>query len=167
MQAEAEILSRLHQLASTQDSQGEWQAIQRALSLKKRMPNRVLLVDDNASVRRSLCSLFLSDGFDVCGEAQDGEKAIEQAKRLQPDLIVLDLAMPIMNGLQAAKALKQIMPKVPIILFTLYVENALARRASEVGIASVISKHQDVTELLNEAHRLLREEGDLKKPQHP
>jgi DNA-binding NarL/FixJ family response regulator len=131
------------------------------------MPNKVLLVDDNASVRRSLCSLFLSDGFDVCGEAQDGEKAIEQAKRLQPDLIVLDLAMPVMNGLQAAKVLKQIMPKVPIILFTLYVDNALAHRASEVGIASVISKHEDVTKLLNEAHRLLSGEGKLKKPQQP
>jgi len=74
------------------------------------MPKCVLLVDDSPAVRRSLCIIFESAGIEVCGEAEDGAKAIEKAKHLKPDLIVLDLGMPVMNGLQAAPILRAMHP---------------------------------------------------------
>ena len=86
------------------------------------MPKQVLVVDDNPHVRRSLRSLFESGGFKVCGEATDGASAIEQARQLKLDLILLDFAMRVMSGLQAAPLLRQMMPEVPIILLTLYAD---------------------------------------------
>ena len=75
------------------------------------MPKLVLVVDDNAVIRHALCEVFTSEeGFDVCGEAENGRDAIEKAQALQPDLIVMDLSMPVMNGIDAAHALKTLMP---------------------------------------------------------
>ena len=67
------------------------------------MPKSVLVVDDNAFIRQVLCRVFTSEGgFDVCGEAGNGQDAIEKAQALHPDLIVTDLSMPVMNGIDAA-----------------------------------------------------------------
>ena len=68
------------------------------------MAKSVLIVDDVELIRRALCELFKSEAdFDVCGEAENGQEAIEKAQELHPDLIVLDLSMPIMNGIDAAR----------------------------------------------------------------
>ena len=73
------------------------------------MPKSVLVVDDNAFIRQVLCRvLALEAGFDVCGEAENGQDAIEKAQALHPDLIVMDLSMPVMNGIDAARALKDV-----------------------------------------------------------
>ena len=84
------------------------------------MPVRsVLVVDDNPLVRRMLCELFTREGdFDVCGEAENGREAIEKAHLLRPNLIVTDLSMPVMNGLEETRVLKKLMPAVPVIIFT-------------------------------------------------
>lgn len=119
------------------------------------MANCVLLVDDNRNVRHALRSVFESAGFAVCGEAEDGSKAIEQAPRLRPDLIVLDLAMPNMNGLQAAPRLRKMLPSVPIILFTLHAGNFAEREAKEAGITAVVSKGQPLGMLVGKARELL------------
>ena len=85
------------------------------------MAKTILIADDSDVVRRAVCEAFaLESDFEVCGEAHDGHDAIEKAQRLHPDLIILDLSMPVMNGLDAARALRDLMPSVPIILFTLY-----------------------------------------------
>jgi len=77
-----------------------------------------LIVDDSAHVRQALCELFQREAdFDVCGEAENGKKAIENARELRPDLIVLDLSMPVMNGFDAARVLKRVMPTVPLIMY--------------------------------------------------
>ena len=114
----------------------------------------VLLVDDNPHVRRSLRTLFESDGFSICGEAADGALAIEQARQLKPNLIVLDFAMPVMNGLQAAPVLRRMMPKVPIILFTLYDDGSLKKEAFVAGITAIVSKNEPAMALLSKAHEL-------------
>src|SRR5258706_9940851 len=81
---------------------------------------RILVIDDGESVRDVIWIFLEPAGFEVCGEAADGVQAIEQAKKLKPDLIVLDLAMPRMNGAEAASVLSTTMPSVPIVLLTLY-----------------------------------------------
>jgi YesN/AraC family two-component response regulator len=79
--------------------------------------SRVLIVDDNYSVRQALIEIFKREAdFDVCGEAGNGHEAIRVAQLLSPDLIVLDLAMPVMNGLDAARMLRRLMPAVPLIM---------------------------------------------------
>jgi CheY-like chemotaxis protein len=79
----------------------------------------VLIADDSATIRKLLCQHFEKEqDYDLCAEAKNGEEAIALALHHEPDLIVLDWSMPGMNGLDAARELKQLLPKVPIILFT-------------------------------------------------
>ena len=105
------------------------------------MPPRILIVDDSALVRNSLRTCFESEpGWQVCGEAGSGKDAIEKAKALQPDLIVLDLSMPVMNGLEAAKVLSKLMPSVPLIMFTSHMTHHLKQAALAAGIRRVIVK---------------------------
>jgi two-component system, chemotaxis family, chemotaxis protein CheY len=118
------------------------------------MPKSVLIVDDNPLVRRAVRGLFTFDGFVVCGEAEDGAQAIEKAKQTRPDVIVLDFSMPVMDGLRAAKVLKQIMPHIPLILFTVDASSILEREALAAGIAAVVSK-QDASDVVAKAHELM------------
>ena len=115
---------------------------------------RALLVDDSPVVRIATCAAFKSAGFEVCGEAEDGAKGVERARQLRPDLIVLDLSMPVMDGLQAGRVLRRTMPGVPIILFTLYATNQLKEEASSLGM-SVVSKQAETDDLINKASALL------------
>ena len=108
------------------------------------------------AVRRSLCIIFESAGIEVCGEAEDGAKAIETAKHLKPDLIVLDLGMPVMNGLQAAPILRAMHPKTPIILFTLYADSVVEHEAHLAGISSLVAKDHGASHLIDEAKTLLK-----------
>jgi|SRR4029077_9682275 CheY-like chemotaxis protein len=89
-------------------------------------------------------------------EARNGREAIEKAEESKPDLIVLDLAMPVMNGLEAAPVLRPMLPTVPIILFTLYADKFLEREAISAGITVVVSKDAALKTLLNRAQELLR-----------
>lgn len=83
------------------------------------MAKTVLIADDSEIVRKLICRLFETEAdYDLCAEARKGEEAIALALLHRPDLIVLDLSMPVMNGLDAARELKQLMPQVPIIFFT-------------------------------------------------
>jgi CheY-like chemotaxis protein len=100
----------------------------------------VLVVDDNFKIRMTLRQLFLADGYELCEEASNGKEAIEVAKECDPDLIVLDLSMPVMNGLEAAPRLKKIVPNAPIILFTLHAGTIQNSDLLARGIAAVISK---------------------------
>lgn len=105
------------------------------------MPKCILLVDDSAVIRAATRHfLERQPGFLVCGEATDGLDALEKARHLHPDLIILDLAMPRMNGLDAARELRARMSSVPIILFTWFADAVLPRDAAAAGISAVISK---------------------------
>ena len=120
------------------------------------MAKTILIADDNDAVRRAVCEAFtLESDFEVCGEAHDGRDAIEKAQRLHPDLIILDLAMPVMNGLDAARALRDLMPSVPIIMFTLYDGGFVNEKARSAGVADVVSKSEDISVLTRTARRLL------------
>jgi len=119
------------------------------------MPQCILIVDDNASIRHILRAEFERRDWKV-EEARNGREAIEKAEESNPDLIVLDLAMPVMNGLEAAPVLRPMLPTVPIILFTLYADRLLEREALSAGITVVVSKDAALKTLLNRAQELLR-----------
>ena len=120
------------------------------------MPKKkVLLVDDNAIIREAVRPLFDSHPrFVVCGEAEHGREAVEKAPSLRPDLIVLDLVMPVMNGLEAAQRLTKILPHVWLILLTSHEWSGLSQDARLAGIHAVVPKNKAVTHLIAQAEAL-------------
>ncbi len=113
------------------------------------MSKCVLVVDDNAFIRQVLCRVFTSAaGFDVCREAENGRDAIEKAQALHPDLIVMDLSMPVMNGIDATRALKMLMPTVPATVFS-------EKEARSAGISALVSKSEHVSVLIDKVRALL------------
>jgi CheY-like chemotaxis protein len=118
---------------------------------------RIMVVDDNPAIRRILRNILeFNAGWTVCGEAVDGRDGVEKAKLLHPDLIVLDLSMPVMNGLEAARVLHQIMPQVPVILCSLHTDSVLEREARGLGITAVFSKAENMQTLISKARELLQ-----------
>jgi DNA-binding NarL/FixJ family response regulator len=120
-------------------------------------PKRILIADDSDVVRRAVHSCLVRGEFEVCGEAADGEEAIQKARELQPDLILLDVAMPRTNGIVAASVLKDMMPKLRIVMFTMYSE-AVARTFSrqELAFDAVVAKADGMTRLTECVHNLLQ-----------
>jgi len=118
---------------------------------------RVLLVDDSAIMRSMVRRLFESEpGFEVSGEAENGQEAIEKATNLKPDLIILDLAMPVMTGLDAAPVIKKMLPATLLILFTVHEGREVAKLALAAGIDAVVSKTQAAAAtLITQAQALL------------
>jgi two-component system nitrate/nitrite response regulator NarL len=117
---------------------------------------KVLLVDDSATIRKAVRPLFDSHPkFEVCGEAEHGREAVEKAPSLRPDLIVLDLSMPVMNGLEAAPLLIKILPNVWLILFTAHDGPEVRRLSREAGIHAVVPKGKASTHLITQAESLL------------
>jgi DNA-binding NarL/FixJ family response regulator len=115
----------------------------------------VLIVDDNAFIRHALCDLFKHEAdFDVCGEAANGKEAIETAQELHPDLIVLDLSMPVMNGIDAARILKRLMPTVPLIMYSAFGDKLVEHQARLIGISEVVSKSEHKSVLIQKARGL-------------
>jgi DNA-binding NarL/FixJ family response regulator len=120
------------------------------------MRKRVLIADDSLHVRDVL-RMFLSEAkeIEVCGEAVDGLDAVEKAVNLAPDLILLDFAMPQMNGAEVASVLKKKMPRMRIILFTMYNENIGTSLSSAVGVDIVLSKPDGLSQILKSVRSLL------------
>ena len=105
------------------------------------MAKNILIVDDRELIRLVTRHFLESQpGFKVCGEAVDGIDALEKASHLNPDLIILDIALLRMNGLQTARELRARMQRVPIILFTWYADAVQPEDAAAAGISAVISK---------------------------
>ena len=118
------------------------------------MPKTILIVDDNDLLRTTLSVLLTAHIEDVSlVDAANGVDAIEKAKTNPPDLIVLDLAMPEMNGLLAAPVLKQLAPKAPVLLFTLYAGEV--REPYRFGVDVVVPKAEGAGTFLNAVRELL------------
>lgn len=117
---------------------------------------RVLIADNNYFARQALRQAF--DGekdFDVCGEAVNGRDAVRATQLLRPDLIVLDLVMPVMNGVGAAGMLKRLMPALPMIIHHGLKDRDIEQAARVVGIAALVSKAEPLSALVKRARVLL------------
>jgi DNA-binding NarL/FixJ family response regulator len=124
------------------------------------MARAILIVDDTPHIRLGLCELFKRESdFEVCGEAENGKEAIAKALELHPDLIVLDLSMPVMNGLEAASELKRLMPSVPLIMYSAFGDVFAQQQARSIGISEVVSKSQPAAILVNKARSLLYQDA--------
>ena len=116
----------------------------------------ILIADDHSHIRAALRALFASQPeFSICGEAKNGDEAVAKARELHPDLIVLDMSMPVLNGLEATQILRKIMPDVPIVLFTGHRTKFSDAYAAAAGVTVVVSKEQDIQVLVKEARNLL------------
>jgi CheY-like chemotaxis protein len=116
----------------------------------------VLVVDDNSAVRKLICELFTREGdFQVCAEAEDGRDALSKAQALQPDLVVTDLSMPHMNGLEETRALRKMMPTLPVILYSAHIDLYVAKEALAAGASGVVPKSDVVEALIPTARTLM------------
>ncbi|HKB98927.1 MAG TPA: response regulator transcription factor [Terriglobales bacterium] len=124
------------------------------------MSYSILIVDDSAVIRHSLRScLEQYPDWRVCGEAEDGRAAVEKVKELHPDGVILDLQMPVMDGLAAARQITVIAPKTAMVMFTMHSDGQLLKAARAVGIQDVVSKSEGVADhllasLRNACHNL-------------
>jgi DNA-binding NarL/FixJ family response regulator len=106
------------------------------------MSRRVLIADDSSVTRKTLKELLQAHGWEVCGEAEDGVDAVRMAVELNPDVVIMDLAMPSMDGLTAAREISQALPTVPIIMYTLHALPQLELEAKKNGIRCVVPKSE-------------------------
>ena len=124
------------------------------------MTARLLIVDDHEVVRTSVRMLFdNSDSFEVCGEAQNGMEAIRMVPELSPDVVILDLSMPGMNGFESAAKIRQIAPSIRIVLFSVHEIPTTARWA---GADAFVSKSSTLRDLALTVNRVLQVGGDFR-----
>ena len=118
----------------------------------------VLIVDDNPAVRKLICELFTREAdFLGCAEADNGREALSKAQELEPDLVVTDLSMPHMNGLEETRAVRKLMPALPVILYSAHIDSYVAKEALAAGASAVVPKTEVVAMLIRTARTLMDE----------
>ena len=131
------------------------------------MPIRVLLADDDASIRRLLRRLIEArQGWTVCGEAGDGLEAVDKTERLAPDVVILDLGMPDMNGFEAAREISRHHPDLPLLLVTVQqVSRQLTSEARNAGFRGALSKNTG-SEVVHAIEALLNHQNFFEPVRH-
>jgi DNA-binding NarL/FixJ family response regulator len=120
------------------------------------MTLRILLADDHEIFRQGLRALLEREGFQVSGEAADGHAAIQMATQLTPDVAVVDLAMPLLNGLDAAREITRVSPRTRTILLTMHAEDPYVARALQAGIRGYVLKSQAAEDLVQAIREVAR-----------
>jgi len=108
------------------------------------MPRSIFIVDDSSDIRAGIRRQLEVSGFEVCGEAGDGIDALDKLSRLRPDLIILDMSMPRMNGVDAARQLKYMCPNVPVILYTAFADVFRRKQALPEGVSEIVAKGENL-----------------------
>src|SRR5258708_3917435 len=140
---------------------------------KQNSTRTLLICDDNPNIRYLLRTYVETrTPFEVCGEAEHGVDAIEKAKKLQPDLILLDLSMPIMTGAEAAVILKRTLPQMKIILFSMHLDDVSKSLGTAIGVDLMLSKSDSIHKLADHLHALLTPDspnkyGNRKSSKYP
>ena len=120
------------------------------------MRKHILIADDSSLIRQTLRRLLeKEDDWAVVGEAANGEEAVEQARKLKPDLVILDLSMPVMNGIEAAHELRRLLPSLPVVMFIHLATDNLAETALSAGVSAVVPKSEPAM-LVNCIYELLK-----------
>ena len=112
-------------------------------------PIRVLIAEDHTIVRQGLARL-LSDqpGLDVVGEATNGQKAVAMTERLKPDILIMDIAMPKMNGVEASKKIRKLMPNIKILILSMYSHEHYIHELLDVGVSGYLLKDSDGSDII-------------------
>lgn len=118
-------------------------------------PVRILVADDHPIILQGLKSILDREGFNVVGEASDGRQAVSQAHELQPDLVIMDISMPVMTGIEAAAEIRRIAPSAKLILLTVHTENRYILEALRSGIRGYVLKSRAAGELVEAIHEIL------------
>ena len=113
------------------------------------MKHTVLIVDDNTLIRSSLRSWIEgNEDFQVCGEAENGMVAVQKVEEMHPDIVILDLQMSVMDGLEAARKISHIAPDTAMVMFTMHPSKELLKGAQAVGVRDVVSKTDQLSDHL-------------------
>jgi two-component system, NarL family, response regulator NreC len=118
------------------------------------MPIRIVLADDHVLVRQGLRSLLEREGLQVIGEAADGREAVQRVQALKPDIVIMDISMPMLNGLDAAREISKSFPKTKSILLTQHEEDVYVSGALEAGVQGYVLKSQVASDLLHAVQRV-------------
>src|SRR6201984_2582231 len=113
------------------------------------MPTRLLLADDHALIRQGLKALLEKQGFQIVSEASDGQEALRSVEKTQPDVAIIDISMPILNGIDAARELKKSAPKTKVILLTQHDEDQYVTEALRAGVKGYVLKSQAADDLIH------------------
>jgi DNA-binding NarL/FixJ family response regulator len=123
---------------------------------KSSPPFRILIVDDHELIRQGVRFIFSRDPqFAICGEAANGAEAIEQVKKLNPDVVILDISMPVMNGLEAAKEIRRLAPKIKIVILTMHDSAQMRNQSQDAGADAFVTKAQVASKLPHVVKSLL------------
>src|SRR5512143_668726 len=119
------------------------------------MSHRVLLADDHAIVRNGIKHILTQEGFVVVGEASNGRDAVQMTKELLPDVAILDFSMPLLNGIDAARQIREASPRTKTLLLTMYKDETYVLRALRAGINGYVVKTQAAPELVEAIRSIL------------
>ena len=114
------------------------------------MAIRVLIADDHDAIRKGVATILSHDGIEVCGEASNGIEAVTNAVQLRPDIVILDLTMPLMDGFEAARKLHKVLPDIPILIYSMHGSDQLIKEIRRLGLQGFVSK-SDISKVLPEA----------------
>ena len=126
---------------------------------------RILIADDHEIVRSGLRVLLTSQaGWELCGEAVDGQDACDKVRELQPDVVILDVSMPRLNGVEVARTIRQEQPRLPIVILSQHDPAHMRPRALEAGADCYVSKQDVARDLLASIEELVRSRADQRPP---
>ena len=118
---------------------------------------RVLVADDQPGIRKRVrLTLASRIGVEMCDEASNGEEAVEKAQQSNPDLIILDITMPVMNGLEAARKIRKFLPNTPIMILTMHKSKQLMEEAQKIGVRGYVVKAEAGQSLVAAVKALLQ-----------
>ena len=118
------------------------------------MPLRILIAEDQLMVRQGLNALLEQAGFEVVGGASDGREALRLVKELHPEVVIMDLAMPVTNGLETARKIRKILPTTEVILLTVHDEDQYVLEAMRDGVSGYVLKSRALEDLVRAIHEV-------------